>query len=78
MEKLTEVQQEVIDLMKAGWELGQNESGAMNKRSWLQKDGLGRGGESKKISSATVQALILKKVIKKNYKFPVSRFELCM
>ena len=55
MRKLTPLQQEIIDLMKDGWELGT--AMGLNPRSWLQKGGLGKGGESKEIKSGTVHAL---------------------
>lgn len=55
MRKLTPIQQEVIDLMKQGWELGG--SMGIGSRSWLQKGGLGKGGESKEVKSSTVHTL---------------------
>ncbi len=55
MRKLTTTQQEVIDLIKQGWELGNDLS--INGRSWIQKGGLGKGGESKDVSSSTVRTL---------------------
>ena len=60
--KLSKKQQEVIDLMNNGWELGQTTG--YSSRTWLQKGGIGRGGEAKTISSSTLLALHKKRVIK--------------
>ena len=38
MRQLTPMQQEVVDLIKAGWELGS--SMGIDSRGWLQKNGL--------------------------------------
>ena len=55
MRKLTPLQQEVIDLIGQGWELGS--SLGIDGRCWIQKSGLGKGGESKNVSSSTVRTL---------------------
>lgn len=55
MRKLTEAQQEVMDLIKQDWELGN--SLGINGRCWIQKGGLSKGGESKTVSSSTVRTL---------------------
>jgi hypothetical protein len=47
--KLTKAQQGAFDLMLAGWELGVSKS--LGGRCWLQKGGVGKGGESKTIRS---------------------------
>jgi len=60
--KMSKVQQYVIDLMKSGWELG-HWSG-WHDRYVLQKEGLGKGGETKNVSGATVHALMDKGYIK--------------
>ena len=38
-------------ILKQGWELGNDLS--VNGRSWIQEGGLGKGGESKNVSSST-------------------------
>ncbi len=55
MRALTTIQQEVVDLMKQGWELGT--SMGVSPRSWLQKGGLSKGGEAKDVKSSTVRTL---------------------
>ncbi|KKN59272.1 hypothetical protein LCGC14_0543710 [marine sediment metagenome] len=55
MRKLTPNQQEVIDLMKQGWELGSELSIGGGCR--LQKGGLGRGDETLTISPSTLRTL---------------------
>jgi len=70
--KLSKTQQEVIDLMKNDWELGTSMSG--EHHSWLQKGGLGKGGESKTVSSATVHALYRKGLIKSIDVFPTRKY----
>ncbi len=72
--KLSKTQQEVIDLMKSGWELGQ--SMAIHSRTWLQKNGLGRGGETKNVSGATVHALYRKGLIDSKDNFPTRKYYL--
>lgn len=55
MRKLTPIQQEVIDLIKQGWELGTSTD--LSGFSRLQKGGLGKGGETKHVKSSTVHTL---------------------
>lgn len=74
--KLTKTQQGVIYLMQSGWELGTSIAGGGSGRSWLQKGGVGKGGESRTISSATVHALDRKGLIKSEYSFPTKKWRL--
>lgn len=75
MTKLSKVQQEVIELMKAGWELGVS-SGAV-PRAWLQKNGVGRGGETKKLAISTYHKLRdLGYFIMVHDGFPVKKYRL--
>ena len=55
--KVTKLQQEVLDLLKAGWELGVT-SRLVERRVWMQKDGLGKGGETRKIRMSVFEALL--------------------
>ncbi len=55
MRKLTSLQQEIMDLIAQGWELGS--SAGLGGRCWIQKGGLSKGGESKNVSSSTVHTL---------------------
>lgn len=77
--KPTPAQQEVINHMAAGWQLGRN-SGFGNRippREWLQKGGIGKGGESKPVRGGTVMSLTDKGLIKP-YKgnYPVTTYVL--
>lgn len=54
--KLSKRQQEVIDYMGAGWALAVSSS-VLGAGVWLQRDGVGRGGPTKKVNSATFSAL---------------------
>lgn len=54
--KLSEPQKAVIYLMQEGWELGR--SLIFDRQPWLQKNGLGRGGESKDVRSNIVFTLV--------------------
>ena len=56
MKKLNPAQLGVLKLMAEGWELGVSSS-AQGSRAWLQKEGLGKGGEVQSLSIATVHAL---------------------
>jgi len=52
--KLSKTQLEVLRLMNEGWELGRNNDGGWGGRQWwMQKGGLGYGGDDKTINSAT-------------------------
>tara|TARA_Y100000310_G_C20686245_1_gene819215 strand:- start:1215 stop:1466 length:252 start_codon:yes stop_codon:yes gene_type:complete len=53
--KLSRAQQHVLDRMKDGWELGR--SSTFEGGAWLQKDGLGRGGQTETVNSATLIVL---------------------
>lgn len=55
MKKLSKAQQEVVDLMKAGWALCQDRS--FRGGYWLQQDGCGRGGKHKRLNANTAFAL---------------------
>ncbi|MCK4244940.1 MAG: hypothetical protein KAX20_04880 [Candidatus Omnitrophica bacterium] len=59
--KLSKKQQEVVELLKKGWELGC--FGAYGTGCRLQEGGLGKGGEAKNFSSATIRALYDKGLI---------------
>ena len=59
--KLSETQQHIIDRMKSGWQLGTSMD--LRSRSWLQKGGCGRGGESEDVHGNTVHALSDRKLI---------------
>lgn len=75
MRKLTPEQQEVIDLIKEGWELAVDVS--INGRCWLQKGGIGRGGETRVVKHPTVRALeYLDYIEKATSKFPAHTFRL--
>ena len=75
MRKLTANQQEVIDLIKQGWELGSSIS--INGKCWIQKGGLGRGGESKMVSNSTVRILeYLGYIERGESKFPTLHYRL--
>ena len=72
---LSKAQQEVVDLLTDGWDLGVSMS--MDGLCWLQRGGIGRGGASKTVSKATVSALCRKGVIRQvSRKFPTARYGL--
>lgn len=74
--KLSKAQLEIITLMQAGWEMGKSEAFSSN-HAWVQKDGVGRGGESKNMSIATFTSLLEKKMIEIKHKsFPTSKYQL--
>jgi len=73
MKKLSARQQEVIDLLSNGWELGWGLD--IGGTCWIQKGGAGRGGESRKVSIATARALReAGKVVCVENKFPTARY----
>lgn len=63
-------QKEVLDLMQSGWELGETEG--FSPDAWLQKGGIGRGGERKDVSMNLLISLYKKDLIEvraKKYPF---------
>ena len=53
--KLSKTQETIVALMNDGWALGLD--GTMIGRAWMQKGGLGCGGETRTVSLATFYAL---------------------
>lgn len=74
MSKLSPTQREIIDCMKNGWELGT--SMMIDGGSWLQKGGLGHGGEHRKVSTVSVHALQKLGLIIPIRGFPTQRWKL--
>ena len=73
--RLSKTQEEVVTLMREGWELGQ--TSGWDHRAWLQKDGIGKGGPTKRVSSSTFHALWKKKVIvEKKRGYPTTTYRL--
>ena len=73
--KYSKAQQEVITLMNEGWELCS--SNTMIGGSWLQKNGCGNGGETKRVGTNTFFSLFKRKtiILFKN-SFPTSHYRL--
>jgi hypothetical protein len=66
---------DVILKMRNGWELGV--STGFYPRAWLQKGGIGRGGETIDVHSNTVTALRVRKLIERvGYGFPTQCYKL--
>jgi len=75
MKALSIKQQEVLRLMANGWELGQGMD--RDGRCWIQKGGLGMGGEAETVSNATLHSLWRKNlIIEVAEAFPLRRFGL--
>lgn len=73
--KLSDKQKEVILNARNGWQLGRSSS--LNPRAWMQKGGLGKGGESKDISFNIWNALLRRHLIEQDYySFPTSPYKL--
>lgn len=71
--KITATQQEILDLMKNGWELSQNTD--INGCWQIQKGGSGRGGEVRVLNSRTAFTLLDKGFIKmKSDGFPIRKY----
>jgi hypothetical protein len=54
--KLSKTQQDIIDLLVDGWEMGWSRT--LDGGVWIQKGGAGRGGESRKVNINTAKALL--------------------
>lgn len=75
MKKMTKVQQEVVAMMRDGWELGVLT--VLDGRCWLQKGGCGKGGETKSVNNKTVAALRESGVIEiAERSFPTDKYRL--
>jgi hypothetical protein len=66
---------EVLTLLNEGWELGCSVG-----RTWMQKGGLCRGGESRNVHGTTVNSMIKKRLIvdsrkRKDDPFWLSRYQ---
>lgn len=73
--KISKAQQRVVTLMEEGWELGWSSS--IGGRIWLQKNGVGRGGETERVLPATAMALIKAGIIVCDKpSFPTSKYRL--
>ena len=73
--KLSKAQERVVSRLKEGWELGWSQT--MSKRVWLQKDGVGRGGETEGVASVTANSLLKAGIIVCDKReFPTSRYRL--
>lgn len=63
--KLPERQREVLALLLTGdWEIGINRG--LHVRAWIQKGGLGKGGESQDVNFNTFHSLYIKGLINRN------------
>lgn len=72
--KLSEKQKMVIQLMRDGWQLGFDR---LSNRSWLQKNGLGRGGETAEVKRSTLQSLRKHElIVNGGHKYPVTQLML--
>jgi hypothetical protein len=62
MMQLSKAQSRVLQLLQEGWELGVS-SGIVGN-AWLQKNGLGRGGETEFVNYNTFHSLYKRGLIK--------------
>ena len=67
--KLSKTQKNVIQLMQDGWELGRDN---YRNRAWLQKNGLGCGGDTVDVNMNTFNSLYDKNLFTVKYNFPTS------
>ena len=75
MMKLSKAQSEILRMMATGWELGL--SMTMDGGFWIQKGGLGRGGDSQNVHHGTAGALENRGLIERcEYSFPTQRLRL--
>lgn len=66
---------EVIDSIRHGeWELGYGDGSRGDGRYWIQRGGLGRGGESRTVSITTIKALEKRHLIKLKQREPKQPF----
>ncbi len=63
--KTSQKQIEILQLITNGWEIGIDTG--PSPTTWIQKGGLGRGGESKQVHFNTFDSLRYKGLIKRNH-----------
>ncbi|MCB7130196.1 MAG: hypothetical protein J3T61_11735 [Candidatus Brocadiales bacterium] len=73
--KLTKPMKTVLRLMGSGWELGSG-TGSMDGPPFLQKGGVGYGGDTAKTNWNTIGGLLDRKLIVQHYKFPTATYSL--
>ena len=71
--RLSIKEKNILELMKLGWELAYDN---FSTHSWVQKNGIGRGGETVKVSPRTLKSLKEKGLITEIYSFPCSEYKL--
>lgn len=74
--KLNAKQQDILDKMADGWELGFHVGGFSPGWHSIQQGGLGRGGKSYHVNAGTVGALVNRGLVKRFYGFPTSKYYL--
>jgi len=73
--KVSKVQLDILQKMNEGWELGMGRG--YNPSHWLQKNGLGRGGDTQNVKDNSFSSLYKKELIKSTgYNYPSERWEL--
>ena len=73
--KLSRTQQEIVDLLGAGWEIGWSRT--LDGGVWIQNGGAGRGGESRKVNGSTARALVkMGKIQCVENSYPTARYRL--
>jgi len=72
--KLNAKQQDVLDKMANGWQLGYSVGGRNPGWYSLQKGGQGFGGETIRVHGNTIDALQRRGLIKQVYGFPTSTY----
>ena len=70
--KVTKIQQDVLDKMNDGWELGRDNF--LYGRSRVQQGGLGRGGRTQTVSWNTIRGLLKRGLIREIHGFPDIRY----
>jgi len=71
--KISPKQRELLMLIGDGWEIGI--STGFKPRAWIQKGGLGRGGEAKDVHFNTFHSLRVKGLIAQNNELPYANPE---
>lgn len=59
---LSEAQRRVIEKMRDGWGLGADRT-FDGPKPWLQRNGVGKGGETERVATGTYHALRVRKII---------------
>lgn len=75
--KLTKLRAQILNRMRDGWEMGMAPKLRLGTSYWIQRNGVGRGGETQRFNSSTFEYFLSNKLIElKAKRYPTSIYQL--